>query len=77
MKRKAEIMRCPYRKETTRYTPVFPDEGTEQSLETFPECHRESCPLYSFGKCARVQVEIKKALVLVEGEADGRTIFNL
>ena len=65
MKSKAEIMRCPYRKETTRYTP---DEGPEQSLETFPECHRGTCPLYSNGKCARVQEEIKQALVIMDGQ---------
>ena len=75
MKRKAEIMRCPYRKEITRYTPFGSNE--EQSLETFPECHKGSCPLYSYGKCYRVQAEIKQALTLVEGEADGRTIFDL
>lgn len=61
------MMRCPYRKETYK---LITDEGPIQSLESFPECHRDTCPLYDRrrGKCARVQAEINASYVWIKGE---------
>lgn len=62
------MMRCPYRKARIKYTPD--GNVTEESEETFPECHRDTCPLYDrwTGKCARVQAEILAGMTFIEGE---------
>ena len=67
------MMRCPYRKARIKYTPD--ENGTEESEETFPECHRDTCPLYDGRrrKCARVQAEINASYVWIKGEKNAST----
>ena len=66
------MMRCPYRKETYK---LITEKGPIHSLESFPECHRDTCPLYDrwTGKCARVQAEINASYVRIKGEKNAST----
>lgn len=56
------MLRCPYRKMTTSYQ--------EETLETFAECHKDTCPLYVKGKCVRVQKEINDVYFIVKEDRE-------
>ena len=64
-------MVCPYRKEITNSNPNFGERNTLQSLEEFPECQGDECPLFNaklIPPCMRAIAERNRAYILIKAE---------
>lgn len=56
-------MKCPYRKYTKYYenkSNGYCAKHSNDTYEYFQDCYKDECPLYSNGKCARVEKEKKE-----------------
>lgn len=62
-------MKCPYRKIITSNMPKFGDVGGVQSLEEFPECQGDDCPMFNaklIPPCMRAVSERNRAYILIK-----------
>ena len=65
------LMVCPYRKEITSDIPRFKEGNGMQSIEQFPQCQGDICPLFNAKMtppCMRAVAERNKAYILVKRE---------
>lgn len=65
------VMVCPYRKEITSDIPRFKDGNGMQSIEQFPQCQGDICPLYNPHlpkPCSRAMKERNEAYMLIKAE---------